>query len=295
MKIRVIDLETGPDPDETSNGVIEIGWTDVIALGRDLLGQPYDWVVGETYAMLINPINPIPYEAMGIHHITDEMVRGKRRWNEAVADLFSERETADIVAYAAHNIESEQKYITSELTGDKPWICTFQTALHLYPEALSHSNQSLKYMLRAPGYDSLRSFPVHRGGPDSYVTAVNLAHMLNQGNSVERLVRLTEEPAVLYWCRHRRWRDETGKPIPFEYVDSGYLNWMLGPDKDFSRNEKHTATHILEQREIDQRIERERRELARQFARNMAANEPPKPLPDPAARPFAPVDAYEGR
>jgi len=290
MRIRVYDLESGPDPDSLSNGIIEIGWTDIHATNRDLLGSPIDWVVGDTDFQLLNPINPIPYEVMGIHHIKDRDLIGMPKWVDYVPPLFAEDEVSDIVAYAAHNIEMEQSFITEELTRNIHWIDTFQVGLHLYPEATSHSNQSLKYMLRAEGWDSDRAFPVHRAGPDSYVSAVTLCHMLNEGNSVEHLVQLTQEPALLYWCKHRRWRDENGKPVPWTVPDDGYLNWMLAPERDFGRNEKFTAEHILEQRAIDQRLEYERRQLERQFAQN-GMSAPAES--NPAGREFAPIEAYE--
>lgn len=291
-RIRVFDVETGPDPDELSNGVVEIGWTDVIAAGCDLLGSPIGWFVGVTGSFLVNPINPIPYESMGIHHITDRMVAGQWKWSQIVDLIFAKNDASSIVAYAAHSIETEQKFITPEFTGEKPWICTFQSALHLYPEATSHSNQSLRYMLRPDFIDDARAFPVHRAGPDSFVTACTLAHMLNEGNSWERLVHLTETPALLHWCKHRRHRDENGKPVPWSSVDSGYLGWMLGPDKDFGRNEQFTARHHLEQREIDQRIERENADLARQFAANNMIS--PSARQDSPGREFAPIEAYSG-
>lgn len=265
MKIRVYDLESGPDPDEVSNGIIEIGWTDVICTGTDLLGHPSEWAVGETKSVLIDPVNHIPYETSGIHHLVDSDVSGAAKWDEVVATLFTEEETGDIVAYAAHNIEMEQKFLTPDLTGSKPWIDTFQCALHLYPEATSHSNQSIRYMLN-PGIDRERAHPAHRAGPDSFVTAHTLCHMLNEGNTGRHLVKLTQEPAVLHWCKHKRWRDENGKPVPWTACDDGYLRWMLG--KDFSRNEAYTAEYILEQRKIDQRNEWERQELNRQFREN---------------------------
>lgn len=271
MKIRVYDLESGPDPDEISNGIIEIGYTDVVCVGNDLLGHPSQWEVGETKSVLIDPINPIPYETSAIHHLVDSDVAGAAKWDEVVSPLFTEDETADIVAYAAHNVEMEQKFLTADLTGTKPWIDTFQTALHLYPQATSHSNQAIRYLLN-PDIDRERAHPAHRAGPDSFVTAHTLCHMLNEGNTGRHLVKLTQEPAVLYWCKHRRHRDENGKPVPWTAVDSGYMHWMFG--KDFGKNELHTAEYILEQREIDQRNEWERQELNRQYRENgMAVTE----------------------
>ncbi|TCU34052.1 hypothetical protein [Rhizobium azibense] len=285
MKIRVYDLESGPDPDDLSNGIIEIGWTDVICTETDLLGHPCEWVVGETKSALIDPINQIPYETSGIHHLVDSDVAGASKWDDVVAPLFTEEETADIVAYAAHNIEMEQKFLTSDLTGSKPWICTFQCALHLYPQATSHANQAIRYMLNPDGLDRDRAHPAHRAGPDSYVTAHTLAVMLNDGNTGRHLAKLTQEPALLYWCKHRRHRDENGKPVPWTAVDSGYLRWMFG--KDFSKNEFHTVSYILDQREIDQRNEYERQELNRQYRANampeterFGANDDGKPAND---------------
>lgn len=307
MKIRVFDLETGPDPDELSNGVIEIGWCDVVAMNRDLLGSPIDWIVELGSRAMINPINPIPYEASSIHHIVDSDVRGMPKWDFVMKTIFTEDMTEGIIGYAAHSIETEQKFITQEFTGDKPWVCTFRCGLHLYPEATSHSNQSLRYMLRPEGLKRDLAQPVHRALPDSYVTAHTLCHMLNEGNSFESLVDLTKRPALLHWCKHRRWRDENGKPVTWDVVDDGYMRWMLGPDKDFSEDEKYTVRYHLEQREIDQRIERERRELERQFAANaVTVGVDLSSKPDqtahyavketPSDREFAPIESYnDGR
>ena len=42
--------------------------------------------IGEGKSGLINPMIPIPYEAMGVHHITDEMVQAEGGEAEHVFD-----------------------------------------------------------------------------------------------------------------------------------------------------------------------------------------------------------------
>lgn len=267
--IRVIDLETGPDPIDVEPGIVEYAHIDVVTDRLDMLGQPYDWQVGEnsfdTFESLVKPHAPIPPETSAIHNLVDDDVESAPWWQKIAPYVtFVNNPHKTIVALAAHNIECE-KTLIGAAAGDLQWIDTYQVALHLWPDAPSHSNNALRYYLRPDGLLRERAFPIHRALPDAYITAFTLREALNAGNSVERLIDLTNKPAVLARCKIGQWRNG-GKGTPWEDVDSGFLRWITG--KDFDRNTLFTARYHLEQREIDQRNEYERMELNRQFRQN---------------------------
>lgn len=282
MKIRVIDLESlFEEPQE--NGLCEVGFTDVIAGNRDLLGDPMDWYVGDTWSSLIDPKQPIPPVTSAVHHIIDSDVRGAPTWEELIPHVFGE----DVIAYAAHGASFEKAWI-GDLTNGKPWIDTYRAALWLHPESDTHSNSGLRYYLKPEGLIREKADPAHRAGPDSYVTAFHVRDFLNAGNSVQQLIDWTENPAPIPRCKIGDTYRNGGKGTPWPDVETSMLNWILS--KDFGDDVVFTVRRELERREIDQRIEREKRELDRQFAQNgMSSN----PLEDnPAGRPFAPIESY---
>ncbi len=268
-RIRVIDLETGPEPIEGEPGIVEYGHIDLIAKNVDMLGNPYDWEVGdfvETLTTLVKPHAPIPAETSAIHNLIDKDVEDSPAWSEVAPHvIFVSHPIQKIVALAAHNIECE-KTLIGDAAGGLPWIDTYKVALRLWPDSMSHSNNAIRYFLNPEGLDRQRALPTHRALPDAYVTAFTLREALNAGHSVETLIKWTNEPALLVRCKiGEKWRNG-GKGTPWKDVDSGFLEWILS--KDFDADTKHTARYHLEQREIDQRNEWERQQLNRQFRAN---------------------------
>ena len=260
--IRVIDIETLFEEPQ-ANGICEIGYTDVIATSRDLLGEPTDWVVGATYSTLINPLQPIPAITSAVHHIVDEDVDGAPTWDEVTDLVFG---NGDVIAYAAHGAKFERAWLREELTGGLPWIDTYRCALWLYQDAPTFSNSGLRYHLKPEGLVRAKADPAHRAGPDSYTTSHHVRDMLNAGNSIKRLVDWTESPALLPTCKIGETYRNGGKGTPWKDVETSMLNWILS--KSFDEDTMFTARYHLEQREIDQRNEWERQELNRQYREN---------------------------
>ena len=184
--VRVIDLETtGGQP--WAHGVCEIGWQDV---ATDVAGV---WrVMPERGAILTHPGRAIPPVTMAVHHIVDADVADAPPFRDAAPDVLR----GDFVALAAHRATFEGRWCTPELTGGLPWICTWKCALRLWPGAPSFSNQVLRYWRMPAGMDRDLGLPVHRAGPDAYVTAHHLRDMLAEA-SVEQLIAWSAEPGLL--------------------------------------------------------------------------------------------------
>jgi exodeoxyribonuclease X len=241
MRIRVIDIETtGTEPDTAA--ICEVGWCDVVSteIQEDFLEgekRPGGWIVEAPHSVLINPGHPIPPEVSAIHHIIDQDVVGAVQFREVIAAIF---QTDGVDGFAAHNAKFERAFIPDEVTGGKPWVCTYKCALRLWKDAPSHSNQALRYWRMPDGLDRAVANVAHRAGPDAYVTAFHLRDMLNGGALVEHLIKRSSQPALLIKCHIGK---ERGKL--WSEVDTGFLRWLL--DKDFDEDVMFTARHWLEE------------------------------------------------
>jgi exodeoxyribonuclease X len=221
IRIRVVDLETtGEAPPE--HWPCEIGWVDVV--GTPFAGGRLWEVDGGHVSTLCDPGREIPPETMAIHHITNSDVEHSMTWPAALS-LFSGMLPPD--AYAGHGIKkADRHWLTDEVLGPVPWICTYKCSMRVWPEAPGHSNQALRYWRVPAGLDRALAHPTHRAGPDAYVTAFHVRELL-ETTSLEQLVEWSGQPVLQRTCRIGQWR---GKP--WSEVDDGFLTWVLGKDFD---------------------------------------------------------------
>jgi exodeoxyribonuclease X len=224
MRIRVVDLETtGLEPPEK---VVEIGAWD---LDGDCIRQV-------DFPHLVNPCQPIPPRMSAIHHIIDADVCDKPSWPEAADGML----IGGFDAFAAHNAGFERKWITDDLTGGKPWICTYRCALRVWPEAPGHGNQELRYWLKPEGLDREIAAVAHRAGPDAYVTAFTLRELLHRA-SFDELVAWSAEPALLPRIPFGKHRGAAWNSVPRDYLD-----WICR-QTDMSEDIRFTAQQTLKQ------------------------------------------------
>lgn len=210
VRLRVIDLETtGTEPPAE---IIEFGRADLV-----VEGESYE--VERPIARLYRPVNGIPPETMAVHHITeddfdaDTPVCTQERLKQAVWGGSAPN------VLVAHNSAFEQQFITPDVTGDLPWICTYKVALRVWPEAPRHTNQVLRYW-RGLKLQADLAMPPHRAGPDAWVTANILAALMPLA-SIDEMVAWTLEPKLMPnipFGKHRgmAWCD----------APQDYLQWM---------------------------------------------------------------------
>jgi len=237
--IKVIDFETTGLPDDPKGAAIcEVGWCDVIEHIVDETSGLRKWSVIADRATdhLVNPGRPIPPEIRAVHHISDADVAGAMDPTAAL-QLLSEGE---IAAYAAHNAVFERAFFGG---GQTPWICTYKVALRLWPDAPGHSNQFLRYWLNLD-LPEASAMPPHRAGPDAFVTAHLLAHMLNDGRaSFEDMVRWSAGPALLSKVTFGKHKGSKWEDLPTDYLE--WLLYKSDMDADTKANAKH---HILKRK-----------------------------------------------
>lgn len=205
--IRVADFETtGVEPPAE---VCEVGISDFNLEARAIL-DPVSWLCG---------VKEMPPEVRAIHHISKVECDPFMPFNPDA--IISGVTYSEPDAYAAHNSEFETKFWTP----NKPIICTYKSALRVWPEAPSHGNEALRYWLEDQGKIApvhAMTQPAHRAGPDAYVTAHLLMALFDAGATGKQMVAWTKEPRLLPTCPIGKFK---GKP--WSEVEDGFLGWMM--------------------------------------------------------------------
>ncbi|WP_298398119.1 DUF3820 family protein [Sphingobium sp.] len=206
----MIDLETtGLEPPAE---IIELGYSDLTWDHQGLSISP-------PVAYLYRPLNGIPPETKAVHHLT-EADFGPLSFPcspSALRSAVFQGSVPDV--FVAHNCAFERKFIGTEITDSIPWICTFKVTLHVWPDAPGHSNQILRYWLNLC-LDPALAMPPHRAGPDAWVTAHLLSHLLRLA-TVEQMITWTNEPRRIATMPFGKHRGSAWSAIPIDY-----LQWM---------------------------------------------------------------------
>lgn len=215
MLIYVLDTETtGLDPD--ADRVVEIA---AVPVRGHFAGDTPDGVIWEVLdgaATLVKPGRPIPPEASGVHHIIDADVADAPHLGHALDLVLGPMWDNHVDYVAAHNARFDKPMVPP--LREKRWIDTYRSAIHTWPDAPNHKNQTLRYWL---GIDLPRDAAAHRALADAAVTAHILVRLL-QKHSVEDLFKLSRKAALL---KTIPLGEHYGKP--WAEVPTDYLEWMM--------------------------------------------------------------------
>lgn len=215
---RVIDTETTSIEGE----VIEIASVDIV--NGEICNPISDFV---------RPSEPISFEAMAIHHITEEMVADA----PPIADVIDKYLGADI--YVAHNAAFDREKLP-QITA--PWICTLKLSRKLWPEEKSHGNQYLRYRFGLDPHvpDGLYA---HRALYDCYVTATTLLYMNSLAHwKVSEMRDITNNPSLLHIMKFGKHKDQTFADIGANHPE--YFRWCLS-NMDLNEDQKYTMRHYM--------------------------------------------------
>lgn len=223
-RVIVLDTETtGLDPSEHS--LVELA-----AVGVDKQD--------EVFETLVNPTRDIPPEAKAVHHITEKMCQGKPITSAAVEDMLIKLGRPEVVI--AHNAKFDRGFLEpyfTELDYKPRWICTYKSAVSVYPNAPSHSNQVLRYWLGAePRLPS--DLAPHRALYDVLVTREIFQSLLTH-KTINELYQISSNPLLL-----ERVSFGKHKGLLWREVDRGYLRWITS-QADMNEDVVFTANHYL--------------------------------------------------
>lgn len=215
--IRVVDSETTGIEPPPANGLVEVGWIDLVRQ------TPERWVAGAANSTLINPLRPIPPEASGVHHIVDQDVVDAPTWMVVKPDLY--QGLGDDPVFAMHHAKFDQSFL--ELKGRV--ICTWKVAVKLWPDAPNWKNQTLRYYLGLKLAAPQLATP-HRAAGDVYVTAAILARAFYQfDTTVDELVKFSSEPVLMnrfLFGKHAMARLDARTESGAWLVPTDYLDWV---------------------------------------------------------------------
>lgn len=221
MRYWVVDSETTGVSDE--DRAVEVG--GFLCEGTEIIKH---------YQSLVNPGIPIPCTASAIHHIVDQDVVNAPSIEDAIAPFFDE----DFDFVVAHNAKFDMRFMDF---GQAPWACTWKLAQVVYPEAPSHSNQALRYMLglKSPEYSDLAM--AHRALYDSEVTTYLFHNLLEKAVSddpIAGMLKVSNSPILL-----KKVAFGVHKGKMWHEVPRNYLDYILHKSSGWDENILHTARH----------------------------------------------------
>lgn len=184
---------------------------------------------GQPVNLFFRPPAPISFEAMAVHHITNEFV-------ENAKPFFSSSEKIELQKLlengilVAHNAKFDIKILANEGLTVRNFICTEKIARHLI-ESDSYQLQYLRYSL---GLDKMlgQAAPAHDAAGDIIVLEALFSYLIDQAakagwvdSMAAQMVELSNKPVLLKKIDFGKY-----KGMPFNILfasDPNYLQWLL--------------------------------------------------------------------
>ena len=241
LRYLVLDLETtGFDPEKDRPIEVGAAWVEGLQ-------------VVDTYSSLCdNDGVAIPPDASGIHHILEADLAGAPKFRE-VLGIIERKRPYDVLV--AHNANFDMAFIKPPAT--IPVLDTMRLAQKLWPSAVNHKNQTLRYMWGICLEPEHRRGMAHSAAFDTRVTAGILI------KAIQTLYERSKDPEQLTLEKVHGWlkqpMDLRQSPMRFgkhrgktweevARTDRSYLEWFANPAKctmDKDADQLHTVNVLL--------------------------------------------------
>ena len=195
-----------------------------------------------SWRTLVDPEMPIPADASGVHHITDEDV-----YDAPTVEQISEACLAPLqrpgVILVAHNAPFDLQVAAGLLGRDYKSIDTLQLAKRYIPDAPNHKLGTLMYYC---GLTQRKN--THSAIEDCMICVDLLRHiMLVTNKSIDELITASNEPLVIRvmpFGKH--------KGMKMEDVPTDYLKWALREMNNLDANLRHTMEKLMRGESLDE-------------------------------------------
>lgn len=201
------------------------------------------------------PPVPIDYEAMAVHHITQEMADRHGPFDDDqkafVRNLLAGR------IPVAHNAAFDVAVMKREGIDIPEYICTLKVARRLWPEWPSHKLQYLRYRLGV----QVATGPAHDAMADAKVLEAVFAELwlawdkkwprtepmpvcdppyTREQEIIDEMLHATTEPTLLHAIGFGKHKGRTFEDLAKN--ERGYLDWLAKQD-DLDDDLRHTLGH----------------------------------------------------
>lgn len=199
---------------------------------------------------------PINIEAMEVHHITPEMLIGKKEISEVDSYINLCLHNNDSNYFVAHNINFDLNMLAKEgFVCHAKIIDTHRCAKHLLKEFKTHRLQFLRYALGLYKQDMfypVESINAHSALGDVFTMHQLLNHLLDnlkrdepERDPFEYLVELTKQPVLVEEFPFGKHKGDKLYTIP-----TSYLNWALSNINDLSEDLRYSIQITLKQHPV---------------------------------------------
>ena len=186
---------------------------------------------GRGLCELFDPGRPIAIEAMAVHHITNQMVKGKPTFRDS--DLYRQLDTLiadENNAVVAHNAKFDIGMLNREGLFSTKGICTLKLARYLDKSGVipQYNLQYLRYFLElnieAKAHDALGDIIVL----EALFKRIHARFESDGVHDIENeMIRISQSPMLL-----PRMPFGKHKACLFSEIPPDYLSWLLGTDLD---------------------------------------------------------------
>lgn len=169
---------------------------------------------------LIDPGVPISPSAMGVHHITNEMVYDAPTMKEFV-ELHGNPFDHPNLVVCGHRVDFDIKVVADLLPKNFRKICTLKLVRQLYPEAENHKLQTLRYMF------GLKAGDAHRAMGDVITCLSLLQHIAKETHSdaLDMIGWMSQPISMDLKMPFGKHQGDRLRDLP-----KGYVNWCIGQD-----------------------------------------------------------------
>jgi DNA polymerase-3 subunit epsilon/exodeoxyribonuclease X len=215
-----------------------------------LIGVETDGTLHAMYELL-NEGKKIPPQASAIHHITNEMVRGKPKLLESEVYAFLQKHNSKTTTIVSHNAPFDLQKLMAcgyEFAGET--IDTLRLTRALIPECEFFSLQFLRYELKLYKQEPSECLACgmqdgvtpHNALGDALVTKLLYEYLL-EDTCHEKMVALLEQKILLHKLPFGKYQGRTIEEIAA--YDRGYLEWILSNILDLDEDLRYSIDYHL--------------------------------------------------
>jgi len=200
---------------------------------------------GPINELFFKPAEPICFEAMEVHHITEAQVKDLDPVDPAkLQPLFDGR------IAVAHNAPFDIGVMAREKVIINDRIDTLKVAQHLLPDSPAHRLQYLRYSLNLPVNESATA---HDAGGDVRVLIELYCYLRNklmkesqmsEEQAIEKMLELTAKPTIIKKFSFGKYKGQNFADVVKTSAGMDYLRWLNG-QPELSEDLKNTLKFYL--------------------------------------------------